>query len=322
MSGQSEMLDMERTVSEIHSYMSRERTLCPYTLKSLSELPETSREHIFPDAIGGPANYSVQADKRENSWFGTNVDALFNDCHLIRLARTILGIKGKNRIPDFRLRGETVDSGRPVNVTIFHDKPPKRSFVKPYTFDPQNQRGDIIVDPDKTESEMMRYEQIFAKKGQRINFHEPKVMEAEPVSAALEADLSVLRAGVLKVAYLAAFEVLGDGFLRDPLNSEWQKGIRATTPESRAGIELCGTCPLLREQGVQYPLPNLEKHQHFVSILCDGSFPFVFVELFGCEALTCCCWLSITSNLGMGNGEAHLVLCDAVAKSVDRSDHT
>jgi hypothetical protein len=157
---------------------------------------------------------------------------------------------------------------------------------------------------------------------QLLNFHEPKVMQAEPVSAGLVADLSVFRAGVLKVAYLAAFEVLGDGFLRDPLNSEWQKAIRATTPESRAGIKLCGTCPLLREQGVEYPLPNLEKHQHFVSILCHGSFPFVFVELFGCEALTCCCWLSITSNLGMGNGEAHLVLCDAVAKSVDRRDHS
>lgn len=82
--------------------MNRSKTICPYTLKPISELPQTSKEHIFSEAIGGPADYSVRADTSENSWFGANIDALFNDCFLIRFARTVLGVRGKTGIPDLR----------------------------------------------------------------------------------------------------------------------------------------------------------------------------------------------------------------------------
>jgi len=37
-------------------------TICPYTLKSVSQLSEKSREHIIPDAKGGPDGF-VYAEK-------------------------------------------------------------------------------------------------------------------------------------------------------------------------------------------------------------------------------------------------------------------
>jgi hypothetical protein len=40
------------------------KTLCPYTLKPIAEIPNIDREHIIPEAIGGSMEYSVKVDAK------------------------------------------------------------------------------------------------------------------------------------------------------------------------------------------------------------------------------------------------------------------
>ncbi len=75
-------------------------------------------------------------------------------------------------------------------------------------------------------------------------------------------DVLQIWAGALKVAYLAAFDFLGDSFLDDPLNSAWRQVIEAKTMDTltqspiRFQIRLTGAIPC-----------PLQPTQHFVSLL-------------------------------------------------------
>jgi hypothetical protein len=298
--------------------MQRSKSVCPYTLKPILEIRRTSKEHILPEAIGGPGDYVVRADTDENSWFGANVDCLFNDCFLIRFARTTLGISGKTGIPDLKLKGKTAESGEAVDVTVSHAKPHKISHVKRGGYNKETRHGYAIVTGSEIDSEKERIRARFGKKGATVVFKEPKPLDSGPVLTSSDMELAVLRAGILKIAYLGAFEALGDDFLRDPSNSEWQKAIRATTHESRIGIRLYGQCPVQDAEGRVAQLPPTELHHHVLSVFCNSGTPLVSVKLFGNDALTCLCWLSTTSSLGMKHGEQFHVTCDALAKRVQK----
>ena len=60
-------------------------TKCPYSLKLLNEIEETSREHIILDSLGGPDGYWVAASKRENNELGRTMDAIFQAEPLVAL---------------------------------------------------------------------------------------------------------------------------------------------------------------------------------------------------------------------------------------------
>jgi hypothetical protein len=298
--------------------MHRTKTICPYTLMPISEISKTSKEHIFPEAIGGPGSYTVRVDAEANSWFGSEVDSLFNDSFLVRFARTTLGIGGKTGIPDLKLKGKTAESGEAVDVTISHTKPPQISRVKRGGYDKSAKKGYSVLKSGNIESEKERLTATFAKMGMKVNFKDPKPLDSGPVSISSDVDLAILRAGILKIAYLGAFEALGDEFLSDPLNSEWQKAIRATTHESRIGIRLFGSCPVQDPDGNLVPLPASKLHHHVLSVFCNSGTTLVSVKLFGNDALTCLCPLSTTSSLGMKHGEEFHVTCDALAKRVQK----
>jgi hypothetical protein len=293
-----------------------QRTRCPYTRKQLVELT-TSTEHIFPHAIGGPASYGVEVDKGENSWFGTKVDAPFVDSHFIRMARMLLGIKSRSGVPDLRLSGKTEIDQRPVKLTICADGTPEYKHAKPFEFDQATGKGSIIVNSrEEAEREMKRLSQVYAKKNLQITFRKLKPLGLQRVKGELEINLQEIRAGILKIGYLAAFEFLGDSFLDDPMNSEWQKGIRNTTVQSRAGIQLRGQVPFLDRHFFDVLLPPLENHEHAVAVFCVRKIPVVIVKLFNWDLLTACCSLSESSNFGLAEGEGRIVICDGLARRV------
>lgn len=47
---------------------------CPYTCLPISKVV-ASREHIVPDALGGPNGFALKADRDRNSRYGDTVDA-------------------------------------------------------------------------------------------------------------------------------------------------------------------------------------------------------------------------------------------------------
>jgi hypothetical protein len=143
-----------------------QKTRCPYTLSPLSELAATNVEHIFPHAIGGPASYAVRADAAENSWFGTKVDAPFVDADFVRLARTLLQIRGRSGVPEMRLQGATEPGQPSIKVTILPNGTHRYRYEKPWVFDENTGHGSTIIRPEDAEREMRRLAQLYAKKKQ------------------------------------------------------------------------------------------------------------------------------------------------------------
>jgi hypothetical protein len=293
-----------------------QKTRCPYTLSPLSELSATNVEHIFPHAIGGPASYAVCAEAAENSWFGTKVDAPFVDADFVRLARMLLQIRGRSGVPEMRLQGTTEPDGRSIKVTILPDGTHRYRYETPFALDANTGHGSMIISPEDAEREMKRLTQLYAKKNKAIKFDKAEPMQVQKIRGDLRLNLANIRTGILKIAYLAAFEFLGDRFLDDPMNAEWQKGIRRTSSET-CSCKLRGVVPFIDRKFLDVVLPPLENHQHAVAVFCVSGRPVVVLKLFNWDLLTACCALSDTSNFGLAEGQGKMVKCDASAREIE-----
>jgi hypothetical protein len=206
-------------------------TRCPYTLKLLTEMGETSREHVILDALGGPNGYSVTACRATNSQLGETTDAAFLEEPLVEMMRSKVGVKSRSGVASWNLTGETVDGNRPVEVTFPHQGPVEVHHRKPVEKDAQGKSYQIIAPPAQAEKLLKEFEANMAKKGIQISSVVTKQTPNQELHSQLTLNLTVMNAGLMKIAYLACCEFLGDSFLEDPLNPEWQKAIRAQNAE-------------------------------------------------------------------------------------------
>jgi len=186
-----------------------QKSRCPYTLSSLSELTATNVEHIFPHAIGGPASYAVCADAGENSWFGTKVDGPFVDADFVRLARMLLQIRGRSGVPEMRLQGTTEPGERSIKVTILPNGTHRYRYEKPWVLDENTGHGSLIISPEDAESEMRRLTELYAKKNKAIKFDKLKPIQVEKIRGDLGLNLVDIRAGILKKRLLGGFRIFG-----------------------------------------------------------------------------------------------------------------
>ena len=134
-------------------------------------------------------------------------------------------------------------------------------------------------------------------------------------------DLTILQVGILKIAYLAVYEYLGDAFLADPLNAEWQKAIRITTAEK-------GNEPKLQTISNDLPpifknilFPTLADHEHAVTVCnLQQVGPVVAVRLFNSDILSGVYIASDSSNFGLSVLEGKIVVCDSITKKATVRD--
>lgn len=129
-------------------------------------------------------------------------------------------------------------------------------------------------------------------------------------------DMARLSAGMAKVAYLAAFEFLGDQFLDDPLNSEWRNLVTARSAAEVAASKLrflpLGPREVLYEAAL---LPDLGPHEHAITI-CNfqENTPLVALKLFGC--LSHVFRVSQSDTYGLQLLEGQIAICDSVKRTI------
>lgn len=294
-------------------------TKCPYTLKPLTELAETSREHIILDALGGPDGYSVKACRTANSQLGETVDAAFLVEPLVEEARSRVGVKSRSGVAAWNLKGETVEGGRPVNLTIPHEGPVDLYHCKPIEKDVQTNTYRIIAPPEQADKLLEELKANLAKKGKQIAKVEINQSPSQQIHARMTVDFTILRTGLMKIAYLACCEFLGDTFLDDPLNPEWQKAIRAQSSEEAEKLRIHGRCFDEATDCVNRILPQLAKHEHGIAIVnLNQRGPVVAVRLFGDKMLTAVACASETSNHGLLAGRGQLLICDSKTGAIRR----
>lgn len=286
---------------------------CPYTLRALTDLAEVSREHIIPDALGGPNGYSVQACRATNSEFGRTHDAAFLNEPLIAMMRTQHGVEGRSGPAKWKMEGETLGEGRPVQITfsesavdVYHKKPVE-------VHQDENGKGYRIVAPSPQSDEVLeQLKKGLARKGMAIT--EPKVEkeEQQTIHSRLTIDFNVLQAGLMKIAYLAAFDFIGDVFLDDPLNPEWQNAIRVTNSTEAKAVRIHGACFEQVNDTTALLLPNLAPHEHGIAIVnLEQTGPVVLVRLFGSPLLTGFAKVSETQDFGLQEAAGKVIIVDA-----------
>lgn len=297
---------------------------CPYTLKELDECAQVSDEHIFPAAIGGPESYCVKADRKENSTLGLTTDARFANSKLVELWRSIYGIVGRlDREPRSRLTGTVIETDHRVDVDI-RQGPPIVRYRPPVTLNWETMTGTLTGQGDQVEHELKRLIKDLAAKNVKLTVTSTSSRENPTFDLQGTLSLPDMLPGALKIAYLTAFQILGDAFLDDPLNPEWQRVIRATTmPELTIAHILLGT----GQSPALFPfmvfsdpwkglLPILSTTEHRVVIQNNGeSGVRATVELMG-GGLRIQARISRGGDFCLPLSRARIVVCDAKESKV------
>jgi hypothetical protein len=291
-------------------------TRCPYTLKPISELEEDSREHIILDALGGPDGYSVRACRSANNQLGETIDAAFLKNPLIQMQRSKVGIKSRSGVADWKMSGETIEGKRPVDITIPHEGPVDVRHKKPV--DKNTDSYTIIVPPDQSDKLLKEIKENLRKKGKQIADIETTQVDSQELHARLNINLTEIQSGMMKMAYLACCDYLGDEFLDDPLNPEWQKAIRARTAKESEDIKIYGKS--LSEIGtLDFVFPKLAEHEHGIVIFSlNQSAPIVGVRLFGDPLFTAVVLASENKDYGLSEGDGIVITCDSKSGSIRR----
>jgi hypothetical protein len=271
------------------------------------------------DALGGPDGYSVTACRTVNSQLGDTVDAAFLSEPLVEMLRSKVGVQSRSGVAVWNLTGETVEGKRPVDMTIPHEGPVDVYHRKPVEKDSQGRSYQIIAPPAQSEKILKEMTENLAQKGIRISAVKSNQTPNQIIQSRLTLNLTVMNAGLMKIAYLACCELLGDSFLDDPLNPEWQKAIRAQTAEDADKVKIHAWCLNAATNYANDLLPRLTEHEHGIAIVNLNQHGLVVaVRLFGCELLTVVAQASETSNHGLPASQGQLLICDSKTGAIRR----
>ena len=288
---------------------------CPYTLKPLAELPKVSNEHIIADAIGGSDNYTVIVDAKTNSDFGTGADAAFIESPFLQMLRTQHGVKSRSGTAEWTLKGHSSDDGKPAEVTIPHAGAVSIRHKQPVEFDASRTSVKIKVAADKRDAFIAEMTENMKRKGKILAIQNEQRVENQKIDLQFSVGLDMLEPGILKIAYLAAYEYLGDVFLSDPLNPEWQKAIRSVSiQEDKSKIQCISDVP---PKFLDAIFPVLAAHEHAVTVCnLQQEGPLIAVRLFNSGILTRVYIASNSSDFGLSVLEGKIVVCDAITKKL------
>ncbi|MBI3868048.1 MAG: hypothetical protein HY299_05895 [Verrucomicrobia bacterium] len=295
--------------------MTATHDICPYTLKRLTDLPSVNDEHIFPDSIGGTASYVVRVDTKTNSQLGTTVDSAFVDSPLLAALRSKLGIKSRSGPSKWKLRGTTEGTNRPVEVIFESGGNVDIQYRKPVEFDTSG-KGTIIVSPEKRDSFLENMAQNLRRKGKTLHIANEVQGQAESAKLNISIELDALKQGLMKIAFLAAYEFFGDAFLKDPLIPEWHKAVLSASSTDAMNAKIHGTA-LEPNEYLNILLPDIQEHEHAAAVFdIQQQGPVVIVKLFGCDLLSSFCMASETSNFGLKPLDGKIVICDTKTRRV------
>jgi hypothetical protein len=285
---------------------------CPYALTPLNQLKKTNREHIFPDAIGGVLDYSVMVDEGKNSQLGTLLDAPLVNSPLIAGLRLMHGIKSRSGDPKWKMKGRVKGTQEQVEVTIPTAGPIATYVRKPIKMDADGKRGTaIFAAPDRDEF-LKQLVADFHRKGKDIIFGN-EVSVGNEMELDLSFDIGLVKRALIKIAYAAVYEFLGDEFLKDPLVPEYHKAIFSPSNEVAMTARIHGTAFDSPEM-IRIMLPDLMPYEHAVSIAnIQQRGPIVAVSLFGHSFHSMLALASETSNYGLRVLEGKVAVCDAKA---------
>lgn len=292
-------------------------TLCPYKGIPISELDSTNREHVIPDALGGPNAFTVLADSQMNSMFGSGIDAYLINNIVSRGIASRLGVQTRSGPATLTLSGTNNVTGTPVHATIrkgsFDVKFTNNSVTNPATGELM---GFVGMDSD-AENALERANKARAKRGKGTFI----AGEAEQIDATFTGsvglNLDLLARGLLKIGYLTAVFTLGDKFILSESGREMLDQFSQDTDKNTTFFNVAyeGVDDFLCDLGL---LDGVEEKHHLVGCLQLANKFIIVVRLFSCPLLTVIYEVQSAPMISLGTGMFYLV--DSLDASIKRTE--
>lgn len=103
--------------------------LCPYTVRPVGDI-ECNREHIIPDALGGPNGFALKTHALTNLKLGATVDSRLSNSEIMCMAAMMAGVRSRSGSVSWRGRGELSSDGSRIEFDFSKAKR-KLHFHKP-----------------------------------------------------------------------------------------------------------------------------------------------------------------------------------------------
>lgn len=191
---------------------------------------EMSREHVFPDSIGGSLT-NRRVCKACNSYLGSKVDVHLTDHVLIQGKRAILGISGKSgNIPNPIKKGTLADNpSQRVDYVIRKDGSFSHVYLHPRVSQEsidQDTRIRVSIDGRDMGNLPTVVNKILTRNGypalesdQIQELATTESLDQPTIKFQLAVDIIKYQKSILKIAYQLAWHWLGEAYLEDKTGS-------------------------------------------------------------------------------------------------------
>ena len=287
---------------------------CPY-LGRLTNEPH-NREHLIPEALGGPVSLNVRVSEKENSRF-SKIDSELGKMPAISEKIVNFGIAGYRDVPPSK-REFTTSEGVVVRTRLDQvgtTQATQRRILKDVspTDDSNNlgnvhESGTITGTAKEMADSIAAMQQKSDKSGRELILGHEVIVDLQSAAETTPVDRLRIQQALLKIAFISTCYMF-PRFAETKAITGWRRALVASTLEEweDAGVRICDVHGELYKQLVGSPDP--QEHTVAVYRRQDGNSINVCVDLFGG---TQCFMVSLGDvRLGMPAGEARLLVCDA-----------
>lgn len=284
---------------------------CPYSLRQIADI-DSSREHVIPDALGGPNGLALNADAETNNKLGEGVDARLINSPLMAMSASRARVQTRSGPVTLKLQGELLADESPVDIRISEDGSTNFRSRVPVVKD--RTTGEVVAVRGFGGAAQKQLEDLstgHARKGRVVLAGEATTLDPTTHVSVGYNRVEVEQA-LAKIAYLTAVWTFGDAFLDTAAAGAFRAlvlGPLASEPLANDGIAIRQDEP--DEPPVLPPRDN-EHHLHCAAL--DGVL-FVRVSLF-CSPLFTRKFLALL-NLSGAARTSRLILVDATTKTFE-----
>lgn len=291
--------------------------VCPYTTKPVSEI-RASREHIVPDALGGPEAFALRACEAKNSDYGSTVDSRLIHSPNVSFLTMSLGIKTRSGPARMRTRGELLSDGAPVDI-VFSKNSIDTRLRTPVVKDADT--GEIVGVRgfgDNAKKEFDAIQKRLRRKGREVTYTRSEPMDSR-VKGRLTYDRIDVMQGLGKIAYLMTAWTLGDKFIDCQNASQYRQWIEAKPTEADLDATELRVLPAQAVIQIQRVLehPSLDaSRKHILTCSLASGRTVSTVRLFGSPLLAFGAVIDVP-DLAPAPPNVRIVKIDPVAKDFD-----
>lgn len=280
---------------------------CPYTCLPIAQV-DASREHIVPDALGGPNGFALKADRVRNSQYGKTVDSRLISSPLMGKAAAEADVVTRSGPASWSIGGVLEADGAAIQLTGSHAGVDFR-FRQPV---------EVVRDADglmairgfgpATDKEVARVRKDLRRKGRDLGIVEQRQTFNPVIRGQFEHNLSEALQGLAKIAYLATVWAVGDEFIATQAGARYRSWIDAEP--SAAALEAAG----LHSAGRSMFSVGGPNNEHLISCMAAGDHLVTGVRLFSKPYFEITIAVEVP-ELQLPHGHGWLATIDAKAKT-------